>query len=271
MAGREQKLAAEARRVLARRSGLWFAGFAHIFSRALARDFHAVRLSRAGPPPAAATPRLIVYSNHPSWWDAAIFTVLIARLFPGRPGRAPIDAAMLSRYGFMERIGAFGVAQDGLRGPATFLATAGAILADPRGLLFVTAQGRFADARERPVRLAPGLAHLLDRVPGATLVPMALDYPFWNERKPELLIRFGTPMPARDLVALPRAARHDRLADRLAATMDALQAEALARDPAGFTTLIGGRAGVGGVYDLWRRSRAALAGQRFSAAHGEPP
>lgn len=271
MGGREQKLAAEAQRILARRSGPWFAGFATIFTRALARDFHAVRLSRAGPPPAPSTPRLIVYSNHPSWWDAAIFTVLIARLFPGRPGRAPIDEAMLSRYGFMERIGAFGVAQDGMRGAATFLAVAAAILADPRGLLFVTAQGRFADVRERPVRLARGLAHLIDRAPGATLVPMALDYPFWDERKPEALIRFGAPFPAHDLLALSRPARHDELAGRLAATMEALQGETLARDSAAFTTLIGGRAGVGGVYDLWRRSRAVLAGQRFSAAHGEPP
>ena len=52
--------------------------------------------------------------------------------------------------------------------------------------------------------------------------------------------------------------------------MDALAAEGIARAPAAFKTLIDGRAGVGGVYDLWRRGRAALRGERFRPAHGEP-
>ncbi len=270
MAAYEDRLAADAQARLARRSAAWFNGFAYIFTRALRSDFHAVRLSVAGPPPDPATPRLLVYSNHPSWWDAAIYAVLMARLFPGRPGHAPIDEAMMRRYGFMARIGAFGVAQDSLRGAAVFLATAAQILAEPRGLLFVTAQGRFADPRTRPVRLAPGLAHLLDRAPDAMLVPMALDYPFWDERKPELLVRFGAPVPARTLLPLDREARHAALAGRLEATMDALAAEAIARDPAAFTILLDGRSGVGGVYDLWRRARAAVRGERFTAAHGKP-
>lgn len=270
MAKPGDRLAREARERLARRSPLWFAAFATIFAQALKRDFHAVRVSKSGPPPQAATPRLLVFSNHPSWWDAAIYAVLMARLFPGRTGHAPIDEAMMRRYGFMARIGAFGVAQDHLRGAAVFLATAEQILAEPRGMMFVTAQGRFADVRERPVRLAPGLVHLVDHAPEANLVPMALDYPFWDERKPELLVRFGEAVPARTLLPLDRKARHDALAERLAVTMDGLTAESVARESSAFDTLLDGRAGVGGVYDLWRRGRATLRGERFSAAHGKP-
>ncbi len=234
-------------------------------------DFHAVRLSRSGPAPNATTPHLVVYCNHPSWWDAAIVAVLIARLFPGRAGYAPIDAAMVAKYGFMPRIGAFAVEQDSARGAACFLAGATAILSDPANLLFVTAQGRFTDARERPVRLAPGLAHLLGRVPEATLVPLAIDYLFWDERKPELLLRFGPPFAARELLALKRDERQARLAARLEVEMDALAREGAAREAAAFTTLLSGRAGVGGVYDLWRRGRATLRGEHFVAAHGERP
>ena len=61
-------------------------------------------------------------------------------------------------------------------------------------MLWITAEGSFTDARTRPVRLRPGLAHLARRVPGATIVPLALEYPFWDERTPEALCRFGTPM-----------------------------------------------------------------------------
>ena len=268
--GREARLDRLARQAVARRSPLWFAVFVRIFTSALRRDFHAVRVSKSGALPPASTPRLILYSNHPSWWDATVFAAMPAKLFPGRSVFAPIDEVMIGRYGFMTRIGAFGVAQDSLAGAATFLRTAQVVLEQPDNLLIVTPQGRFVDVRERPVRLAPGLAHLLSRVPDATLVPLALDYPFWDERKPELLMRFGEPVPARSLLALDRRTAGDELACRLEATMDILAEEAMTRNAARFTTLIEGGAGVGGFYDLWRRLRALARGERFSAAHGEP-
>lgn len=265
------RVEAEAQAAIGRRSALWFGAFAVIFARALRRDFHAVRMARAGPPPPAGTPHLVVYCNHPSWWDAALIPVLIARLFPDRVGFAPIDAAMIARYGFMTRIGAFGVAQNTPRGAATFLKAAGRILATPGNLLFVTAQGRFTDARERPVRLAPGLAHLIERVPQATVVPMAIEYTFWDERKPEALLRFGAPFIAAELAGRPRDERATLLASRLQRVMDDLARDAATRDPAAFETLLSGRVGVGGVYDLYRRARSALRGERFVAAHGERP
>ena len=254
-----------------RRSQLWFRAFVAIFSSAMRKDFHAVRLARTAHPPPVAIPHLIVYCNHPSWWDAAVIAVLLGKVFSGRRGFAPIDAAMIARYGFMTRIGAFGVVQHAARGAAMFLAAGRQILAHPDHILFVTAQGRFTDTRERPVRLAPGLVHLVDHVPDATLVPLAIDYPFWDERKPELLLRFGAPIPARAVAGLSRAARHDRLARDLEATMDALAADAMARDAAAFTTLLDGGAGVGGIYDLWRRAKAAARGERFVAAHRGKP
>ena len=262
---------AGAQAAIGRRSALWFAAFAAIFTRALRHDFHAVRVSRAGPPPAAGTPHLVVYCNHPSWWDAALIPVVIAKLFPGRTGFAPIDEAMIARYGFMTRIGAFGVAQNAPRGAATFLKAASLILAEPGNLLFVTAQGRFTDLRERPVRLAPGLAHLVERAPQATVVPMAIEYTFWDERKPEVLLRFGPPFPATELADRSRDHRAAVLAFRLETVMDELAREAAGRNAAAFDQLLSGRTGVGGVYDLYRRGRSALRGERFVAAHGERP
>jgi hypothetical protein len=59
------------------------------------------------------------------------------------------------------------------------------------------------------------------------------------------------------------------LAARLQATQDALAAAAVARQATAFTRLLNGRAGVGGVYDLWRALRAFVAGERFVREHGE--
>ncbi len=263
-----RELDREAARALAQRSPLVFNFFVRVFRRALLSDFHAMRLSRGGVPD-AATPRLIVYSNHPSWWDAVAFVLLADTVFRGRAGYAPIDAKMLSRYRFMARIGTFGIEPEGRAGGAAFLAAARRILEKPDGLLLVTAQGRFADVRERPLRLRPGLAHLAKLRPDATFLPLALDYVFWDERKPELLVRFGRPLPAASLTGRPVTERTDALAHALEETMDTLAHDAMTRDPAVFDTLFAGRVGVGGVYDLWRRARAALKGERFSPAHGD--
>src|SRR5215207_9566423 len=177
---RRQALDAQAERALAQRSAWMFGFFAGVFRQAFKRDFHALRVSRSGPAPDPETPRLVLYANHPSWWDAVAFALLADTLFKGRAGFVPIDARMLRRYGFMARIGAFGVDLESPIGGAAFLATAQKLLDRPEGLLLVTAQGRFADVRERPVQLRPGLAHLVPLRLNATFVPLALDYVFWE-------------------------------------------------------------------------------------------
>ena len=53
----------------------------------------------------------MVVSNHPSWWDPILFMLLHRAAFDGRPIYGPIDAAMLEKYRFFGRLGAFGVEQ----------------------------------------------------------------------------------------------------------------------------------------------------------------
>ncbi|MFN9971510.1 MAG: glycerol acyltransferase, partial [Phycisphaerae bacterium] len=121
-----------------------------------------------------------------------------------------------------------------------------------------------------PASFMNGLSHLVDPEFHGTALPMAIEYTFWNERSPELLVRFGNPM---DCASLPtdRDARTPVFETALATTQTSLAALAIARDPANFTTLTMGRAGIGGLYDLWRRMIAALRGQQFQDRHrGEP-
>jgi 1-acyl-sn-glycerol-3-phosphate acyltransferase len=236
----------------------------------LARHFHAVRLSRAGlpdPEPLSGRP-VIVYLNHPSWWDPLAGMLLALRLFPGRRHYSPIDAAALGKYRFFERLGFFGIEPGTARGARRFLSVAQEILSQPDAMLWITAGGRFADPRERPVRLQSGLGHLASRMREGVLLPLALEYPFWEVRFPEALARFGEPISLGYDGLLPDAWTAV-LEKRLAAAQDALAAEALARDPASFETLLGGSAGVGGVYDAWRRLRSRVRGERFRPEHGD--
>jgi 1-acyl-sn-glycerol-3-phosphate acyltransferase len=179
----------------------------------------------------------------------------------------PFDAAALAKYPLFGRLGAFGIDRSSRRGAVEFLTTSRAILAAPGTTLWITAQGEFSDPRRRPVVLQPGLAHLMRALEEGLVVPLAVEYPFWNERRPVALSRFGSPIDIAGEGERTVEELNGLLAERLAETMDTLAEEAAARDPGRFRTLVLGRAGVGGVYDIGRRFRAWTRGRRFDSAH----
>ena len=261
---------ARAEAVVAARNPRLHGVFIRIFRRTMRADFHALRRDGQGEPAPADTPHLVIYANHPSWWDGALYNVLHGQFFAKRAGFAPIDADMLAQYRFMARIGAIGVDQSSRAGAAAFLATCTHVLEDPDRVLWIAAQGRFADVRQRPLALQPGLAHLAINAPQARFVPLAVDYAFWDERTPEAFIRFGPTIAGEDIARLGVKASLAKLEDALTETLDALSQTVMTRDPDRFETLLTGRVGIGGVYDLWRRAKAAWRGEQFDAAHSRP-
>ena len=215
----------------------------HLYARwYLWRHMHAIRVNTLRPPKLDGLP-VIVCMNHPSWWDPLVALTLALRLYPGRTHYAPMEASALSKYGFFERLGFFGVEPGRASGAATFLRRGSAILARADSMLWVTAQGAFRDARERPVDLRGGIGKLVERNPGVAVLPVALEYVFWDERFPEVLVRFGEPLIDPEPSILSSALQH---------TQDALAAAAMTRNAAAFETFAGGRTGVGGIYGLWR-------------------
>ncbi len=275
----------------------WFRRYCKRYAR---RHFHAVRLSRSSHAvPTADGKPLIFVMNHPSWWDIIIGFVLLDR-FEEYQHFAPIDAEMLPRYRFFKRLGFFGI-DSTPRGAARFLRTAKAIFEQPYRAMWITAQGKFVDPRQRPIELRPGVGYVASRLSEGFVVPVAVEYPFWEERTPEALVRFGEPLPLVDQIrgaggppAILQAGRlhheselqagrlhHEsdppegnqgqywtrRIEAALTAAQDALAAKAMRRDPEAFEILVSGKAGVGGVYDWWRRLKSWLRGRRFDPAH----
>ena len=245
----------------------WFARWLRGY---FGKSFDAVRISRQGRPPEDHGGPLLVYANHPSWWDPIHFLLLARLAMPRRRMFGPFEAQALEQYGFFARMGAFGIDTASRQGAADFLRTCRGILALPDTTLWITAQGTFTDPRDRPVVLRPGLAHLARRLESGMVVPLAVEYPFGNERRPQALSYFGTPIP---LERQGRSADVDawnaRLSAALEETMDRLAAEVVARDPERFDTLVLGRTGIGGVYDAWRRAKATVRGETFDASHGQ--
>jgi 1-acyl-sn-glycerol-3-phosphate acyltransferase len=236
------------------------------FRRRARAGLRAIRLANWGRPAPAAGP-VVIFANHPGWWDGVAFIVLAQALFPAQQMYAPMAAEALARYRFMRRIGVFGVETGTPRGALAFLRGAEQALAAPGGMLWMNAPGRFMDARERPVPIMPGLTRLAELAPTASFVPLALEYPFWGEPLPEMLCAFGPPLSAATLRQQDRPGRSAMLGAALEATMDRLATDAITRDPGRFETLVQGQEGVGGTWQLWRRLGAALRGQRFDPRH----
>lgn len=235
--------------------------------RYVRKQFHAVRLSASGStfPQNCGDPLLIVL-NHPSWWDPMIGIVL-SSLIEDRDQFAAIDAVAMTRYAFFKRLGFVGVDTQSLRGAAEFLRTGTTILAQPDRVFWVTAQGRFSDARQRPLALQAGVGHLAARLGRGIVLPVALEYAFWTERTPEALIRVGEPLRIDNHTGLSGKEWLALIEDALTRNLDVLNAETMTRDPARFHDLLAGRSGVGGIYDLYQRFRAALRGESFNPAH----
>lgn len=244
----------------------WFVWYVKRYQ--LRKCFTAVRLDEEAPLPHVPDHLpMIVVLNHASWWDPLVCMVA-NELFPKRIGYAPIDMDMLKKYSIFGKLGFFGVEQGTLWGAREFLNISEAILKLPQTGLWITAQGDFFDVRSRPIKLRGGMGYLLHRMPKAIVIPLAIEYTFWNEKTPEVLLRFGQAIETDG-----SSRRHSQwttfMEEKLAQTMDELAQHSIKRSPKGFKSLVEGKVGVGGIYDLWRGFTARLRGQRFSARHDE--
>lgn len=235
---------------------------------------------------------MVVYANHASWWDPLVAMYFAGRVFPSHRQYAPIDAEALAKYRMFARMGFYGVEQSTLRGAAEFLRRSVTILEHPGSAIWITPEGRFADVRDRRAELGGGLSHLAARLadraarqPGGKrrvwYIPAAVEYTFWEERKPELLCQFGWPLCVTD----PQQARNSLgdqagslddkqawqrlLTERLRSVQDALADAVIAREAGYFQVLLHSRSGTYGVYDVWRRVFNRLRGGQLDIDHGD--
>lgn len=231
------------------------------------RHFRAVRVSGAENLATCSSGPLIVYANHSSWWDPMVLVLLASKLLPQRQHFAPMDAMALERYGILRRIGVFGVEMQTPRGAVQFLRKGIEILSAGH-VMWVTPQGRFADVRDRPLAFKRGLAELASRVPaGCTVLPLAIEYTFWDERLPETFLHFGQPISVNE--TSPTSVK--QLETALLHCMESLEHKVIARDPAGFEILQSGRVGTGGWYQLGQRLFARMRGKTYQAEHTAIP
>lgn len=250
----------------------WFRWYIRRMCR---KSFSAVRLSNDSASALEALRDnerpLIVAMNHQSWWDPLIGLLVASALCPDRPGLAPMDREMLERFAILRRVGVFGIDPDDPTSLDAMRQYVGNHFeAHSNATLWLTPQGEFADPRAL-IRLRPGASALAADRADVRVVSLAIEYPFWLDKRPEVLLHMSeveppnTPSTASWHRAITRAMQRDN---------KHLAALTTARNPDAFTPLIDARTeGPSPVYALWLRLRgkqADLASER-TARPNTPP
>ena len=230
--------------------------FIRYISFYLHRHFHTLYFLNRAPLDALEGWPVLVCLNHPSWWDPLLALYLSQRFFPKRYHYGPIASAGLSKYRFFERLGFFGIDPQSRAGASRFLQIGRVISERPDCALWVTVQGYFTDVRVRPVQIQAGVGHLAHRCDRLAVLPLALEYAFWNERAPEAFACFGEPIFISSGLEKTAAEWTEAFASALERTEDALANCVQARKVDAFQPLLSGVSGTGGIYDLWRALKA---------------
>jgi 1-acyl-sn-glycerol-3-phosphate acyltransferase len=221
------------------------------------RSFHAVRLAHGTESTLSSLDAhdgpIVVVMNHQSWWDPLIAMHFSSRLTPSRQLLGPMELEQLKKFAFLRKLGVFGIDPDHPNSQATMIEyLSREFRANPKLSFWVTPQGQFVDSRET-IRIRPGVANVAAKHQGIRVVALAVEMPFWLDKRPEILCRLcDVPAPA-----APTTTGWTRaITGAMQANAEALATLVRARDEAAFSVLSGARgARVNPLYDLWLRLR----------------
>lgn len=233
--------------------------FRRYFRNIAAKQFTSVRLASLDDPTRwdREVPTLFM-GNHTTWWDGIIAWLLLVEL--GLRPHILMEAVNLERYSAFKWIGTIPVRRDSPRGAYEDLQRALMYLRPGTGL-WIFPQGHRKPVLQRPVALERGAAQLaLSAGRRIRIVPVAFRYPFLSEQLPEGFVLVGEPWFHEPGGAADRRTLSARFGERLAATVDALDARLAREDMAGFRPFIAGKPSINKRMDLVRHRLGLLRG-----------
>ena len=138
----------------------------------------------------------ILYAPHNNWWDGIVGYNLMRRAFKVKT-RMMIEE--LNRFPLFALIGAFPVnkasAQEAMK---ALVYIANDLIKDPTLGFWIFPQGIVRPPNYRPIEFQTGLTYVAQKVAkelgGVNLVPVAVNYTFLREDRPECLAEVGEPI-----------------------------------------------------------------------------
>jgi 1-acyl-sn-glycerol-3-phosphate acyltransferase len=137
----------------------------------------------------------ILYAPHNNWWDGIVGYNLCRRVFK-TDIRMMIEE--MNRFPILARAGAFPVNKKSAQASMRALQYSVDELCDNKKSLWIFPQGIIRPPMYRPIEFQTGLAYIAKNVVkkagGINLIPVAVNYPFLREDKPEVLCEVGEPI-----------------------------------------------------------------------------
>ncbi len=143
----------------------------------------------------------IIYAPHTNWWDGTVGYNLCRRVFKTTI-RMMIEE--LNRFPIMSKAGAFAVNKKSAQASMRALQYSVDFLKDPDISLWIFPQGIIRPPNFRPVEFQSGMAYIAEncvkKYGGINLIPVAVNYTFLREDKPEVIVDVGEPICLQDKI-----------------------------------------------------------------------
>ncbi|MCB2205934.1 lysophospholipid acyltransferase family protein [bacterium] len=194
---------------------------------------------------------VVLYANHPGWWDAVLPIFLSYDVFR-HDAYAMMEEKQLSRYQFFRKLGCFSVIRENPREAMRSLQYAASLLHGSDRVLWIFPQGELTSVDKRPLSFYPGTAHLLRALGDVTAIPVAFRYDFLEQERPEAFIAIGKPwrIHANERVDIPLTS--SILQQLMEYEMDVQREDVMEREFDAYTTLLSGKRSINEIWDNLR-------------------
>lgn len=134
----------------------------------------------------------ILFAPHCNWWDGIVLYNTTHRIFH-KEIRLMVEE--LNRFPLLRRGGAYSVNKKSPQSAMKALKYSVDVVGDLRNMLCIFPQGIIRPPHFRPIEFQTGLAYIaenaLKKYGKVNLIPMAVDYTFFRDNRPEVIVEFG--------------------------------------------------------------------------------
>lgn len=134
----------------------------------------------------------ILFAPHCNWWDGIVMYNITHRIFH-KEIRLMIEE--LNRFPLLRRGGGYSVCKKSPQTAMRALKYSVDVVGDLKNILCIFPQGIIRPPHFRPMQFQTGLAYIaqnaVKRYGKVNLVPVAIDYCFFRDNRPEVVVNFG--------------------------------------------------------------------------------
>ena len=134
----------------------------------------------------------ILFAPHCNWWDGIVFYNITHRIFH-KEIRLMVEE--LNRFPLLRRGGAYSVNKKSPQSAMKALQYSVDVVGDLRNMLCIFPKGIIRPPHYRPIEFQTGLAYIAEnavkRYGKVNLIPLSIDYCFFRDNRPEVIVEFG--------------------------------------------------------------------------------